>query len=431
MNGCPLCDCGGAGHAGDRPVVGVLGASGVVGAAAVRALSALGVETFRLGARRPGAVAEVAHRLPHGAAETWAVDLDDPDRLAEFCAGCRVVLNCAGPSYQVRGRVARAALAVGADYVDVAGDEPAHAELSTIDVAVLGRSAVLSAGMLPGLSALLPRWLAERGTGADRATPPGTSHGEAAGGRLTAWTGGLERCSRTVAADLLLSIGTGGPGRAAASAGPVPSYGESLAAWRDGRRVSRALSAEDDAELPFFPGAVAVRPYLSGEAERLARALDLDGLDWFNVFPGHRVRDALGALGGFLAERAGRAGRAEGESAGGPGRALDAAAERLARACELDLVGRRAYYRMVFALESASGATTTAVLGTGDSYRLTATVGALAVASCLAGRVPPGLHYAAEVLDPAETVRLLGSIPGVTLDVSHAPIELGTAVGAL
>ncbi|MFF2505876.1 saccharopine dehydrogenase NADP-binding domain-containing protein [Streptomyces sp. NPDC058067] len=427
MKGCPLCDCGG-GHAGDRAVVGVLGASGVVGAAAVRTLSALGAGTLRLGARRPGAVAEVARSLPGGSAETWAVDLDDPDRLAQFCAGCTVVLNCAGPSYLVRGRVARAAFAGGADYVDVAGDDPAHAELSPLDLVGLGRSAVLSAGMLPGLSALLPRWLAQRGAGADHATPPRTGHGGAAGGRLTAWTGGLERCSRTVAADLLLSIGTGRTGPADGSAGPVPSYGESLAAWRGGRRASRALCAEDHAELPFFPGAVAVRPYLSSEAERLARALDLDGLDWFNVFPGHRVRDALGALGGFLAECAGQAERWTAEE---PGRTLDAAADRLARASDLDLVGRRAYYRMVFALEAASGVTTTAVLGTGDSYRLTATIGALAVVSCLAGRVPPGLHYAAEVLDPAETVRLLGSIPGVTLDVSHAPIELTTAVGAL
>ena len=326
-----------------------------------------------------------------------AVDLDRPDRLARFCAGCAVVLNCAGPSYRVRGRVAEAAVAAGADYVDVAGDEPAYADLSGSDLAARGRRAVLSAGMLPGLSGLLPGWLAER-------HPDG-----ARGGRLTVWSGGLERCSRTVAADLVLSLG--GTGTGGAADGPR-AYGEPLAAWRSGRRESRALRPRDDAELPFFPGPVALRPYLSGEAERLARALRLDRLDWFNVFPGRRVRDVLAAV-------------------GGSGRPLDEAADRLARACQVDLAGRRPYYRMVFALRSAAGATATATLGAADSCRLTAAVGALAVTESLAGRVPPGLHFAAEVLDPGRAAGLIGPALGAALDVSYAPLEAAAVVGAL
>lgn len=368
--------------------VGVLGASGVVGRAAAAALVGLGVERLRLGGRRIDAAAAVAAGLPAGTAQAVAVDLADAESLTAFCAGCVTVLNCAGPSYEVRGRVALAALAAGADYVDVAGDDPAHEQLRGAGLAALGRSAVLSAGMLPGLSGLLPRWLAARRPGP--------------GGRLTVWAGGLERCSRTVAADLVLSLGADPAG--------LP-FGESRAAWRDGRRVSRALCAQDAVELPFFPGTVALQPYLSTEAERSARALGLDALDWYNVFPGHRVRAVLAALAG---------GRV----------ALGAAAERLVTAAELDLTGRRPYYRIVFALETPAGAAT-AVLGTGDSYRLTAAVGALTVAATLAGEVPSGLHYAAEVLDPDTTVRRIAATAGVTLDVSHDPVELTAAVGAL
>lgn len=376
--------------------VGVLGASGVVGAAAVRALRTAEVESLRLGARRTAALAAPDAGLPGPRTEVTAVDLDRPDRLAEFCAGCAVVLNCAGPSYRVRGRVARAAVAAGADYVDVAGDDPAYADLSGPHLAALGRRAVLSAGMLPGLSGLLPRWLAAR--------QPDGPHG----GRLTVWSGGLERCSRTVAADLVLSLGRT-PSTGAADS--VQPFGEPLAAWRAGRRESRVLHPRDDAELPFFPGPVALRPYLSGEAERLARALRLDRLDWHNVFPGRRVRDVLATLGGD--------------------RPLDEVADRLARACEADLAGRRPYYRMVFALRSAAGATATATLGTSDSYRLTAAVGALAVTEILAGRVPPGLHFAAEVLDPDRAARLIRPDLGATLDVSCAPLEPAAVVGAL
>ncbi|GAA2136233.1 saccharopine dehydrogenase NADP-binding domain-containing protein [Kitasatospora kazusensis] len=372
---------------GRRPV-GVLGGSGVVGRAAAAALRGLGVGPLRLGGRRPEAVAAAAAALPGGPAEAVVVDLADAGSLAAFCAGCSTVLNCAGPSYQVKGRVALAALAAGADYVDVAGDDPAYEQLRGAGLATLGRSAVLSAGLLPGLSGLLPRWLA------------GQRPGE--GGRLTVWAGGLERCSRTVAADLVLSLG-GGPAE--------PPFGEPLAAWRDGRRAGRALRAEDAAQLPYFPGEVALQPYLSTEAERLAVALGLAGLDWYNVFPGRRVRAVLASLAG---------GRAP----------LDDAAGRLVRAAELDLTGRRPYYRMVFALDSPAGAVT-AVLGTGDSYRVTAAVGALAVAATLAGEVPAGLHYAAEVLDPGAAVRRIAATPGVTLDVSYGPAELTDVVGAL
>jgi hypothetical protein len=379
-----------------RPVA-VLGASGVVGTAAVQALHAAGVHGLRLGARRTDALTAAGSGRLGPETEVVAVDLDRPDRLARFCAGCAVVLNCAGPSYLVRARVAEAALDAGADYVDVAGDEPAYGDLSGRHLAALGRSAVLSAGMLPGLSGLIPRWLAAR--------QPDAPHG----GGLTVWSGGLERCSRTVAADLVLSLG--GAHSSGAADGGQP-YGEPLAAWRAGHRESRALRPQDDAELPFFHGTVALRPYLSGEAERLARALRLDSLDWFNVFPGRRVRDVLAAL-------------------GGSDRPLDDAADRLARACEVDLAGRRPYYRMVFALRSTAGTTATATLGTTDSYRLTAAVGALAVTETLAGRVPPGLHFAAEILDPDRAARLIGPDAGATLDVSDAPLEAAAVVGAL
>ncbi|MDH6131237.1 hypothetical protein P3T37_000606 [Kitasatospora sp. MAA4] len=381
----------GTGEGTGTAVVGVLGGSGVVGRDAALALRELGVERLRLGGRRLDAVAAVAAGLPGGTAQAVAVDLDDRASLAAFCAGCAVVLNCAGPSYEVRGRVALAALAAGAHCVDVAGDDPAYEELREVDLAGAGRSVVLSAGMLPGLSGLLPRWLASEGQ------HPGI------GGRLTVWAGGLERCSRTVAADLLLSVDGD-------RSGGNP-FGESLAAWRHGRRVSRALCARDAAELPYFPTSVSLQPYLSTEAERLARALGLDELDWFNVFPGRRVRDLLAALSG---------GREP----------LATAADRLVRAAELDLTGRRPYFRMVFALESPAGAAT-AVLGTRDSYRLTATVGALAVAATLAGEIPAGLHFAAEVLDAGESVRRIAAVPGTTLDVSRGPLELAAAVGAL
>lgn len=358
-----------------RPV-GILGASGAVGRAAAHALRAAGVP-LRLGCRRPEA-------LPPGdRGAATAVDLTDPHRLAAFCAGCRLVLNCAGPSYLVRGLVGRAALQTGADYVDVSGDDPAHAELTAPGRAGPDRVAVLSAGTLPGLSALVPRLLAAEA---------GAAGG---GGRLTVWAGGLERCGPTVAADLVLSLNAPGTTRTTRPGAP--------------------RTPPDTAALAFFPGTATARPAHSAEAERVAAALRLESGDWYTVFPGRRTGDLMTELGAT-------AGRAV--------LPLDAAAARLAAAAEADLAGRRPYYRVVFRLAGA-GREATAVLGTGDSCRLTGAVGALTVQAVLAGRVPPGVHYAADVLDPGPTMAALSALPGTAFELSRGRLRTAETAGAL
>lgn len=356
-------------------LVGVLGASGAVGRAASGILRDGGVP-LRLGCRRPEA-------LPAGSATVTGVDLTDPRGLAAFCAGCRIVLNCAGPSYRVRGLVGRAAREAGADYADVSGDAPAHAELAALAPAGRAWSAVLSAGTLPGLSGLIPRLLAAEA---------GAEHG---GGRLTVWAGGLERCSPTVAADLVLSLEAPG---AASPARP------------GGRHV-----VPDTAALAFFPGPATVRPAGSAEADRVAATLRLEYGDWYTVFPGHRVRDLMTTLSG---------------ASGHTVIPLESAAARLAAAAEVDLAGHRPYYRVVFRL-SGPGREVTAVLGTDDSCRLTGAVGALAVRALLDGHVPPGVHYAADVLAPGPTVAAVAALPGVTVELSEGPLRAADTVGAL
>ncbi|MGC0386037.1 saccharopine dehydrogenase NADP-binding domain-containing protein [Streptomyces sp. SAI-129] len=358
-----------------KPVIGVLGASGAVGRAAVRELRALGHTGLRLGGRTASALCAVAEEDPAGHDETVRADATAPDGLRAFTEGCDIVLNCVGPTYRLRATVASAALAAGAHCVDVAGDDPAAEDLlKDGDPARDGRTVVLSAGALPGLSSLLPRWLA--GQGLDGATA------------LTAYCGGLETCSPTVAHDLMLSLTSGGADGAA--------YGEALAAVRGGRRVSRVLRTAEDTEHEAFPGRVAVQPYLSGESERLATVLGLDRLDWYNVHPGPAVRALLNRLPGRLA-------------AGDDPAQL---ADRLILAADLDLAGRRPYYVMDFALSgTASGRPATAglTLRAASSYRLTAAVGALAVDAVLRGEAPAGVHFACDVLDPGTVVGHLRS----------------------
>ncbi|MGQ5597347.1 saccharopine dehydrogenase NADP-binding domain-containing protein [Streptomyces sp. ESR1.13] len=369
-----------------KPVIGVLGASGAVGRAAVRELRTLGHTGLRLGGRTASALCAVAEEGPAGHDETVWADATAPDGLRPFTEGCDIVLNCVGPTYRLRATVASAALAAGAHCVDVAGDDPAAEDLlKGGDPARDGRTVVLSAGALPGLSSLLPRWLA--GHGPDGATA------------LTAYCGGLETCSPTVAHDLMLSLTSGGADGAA--------YGEALAAVRGGRRVPRVLRTAEDTEHEAFPGRVAVQPYLSGESERLATALGLDRLDWYTVHPGPAVRALLTRLPGRLAA----------------GDDPDRLAERLVLAADLDLAGRKPYYVMDFALAgTASGRPAAAglTLRAASSYRLTAAVGALAVDAVLRGGIPAGVHFACDVLDPDTVVRHLRSHGAADLRLTGA-----------
>ncbi|MFJ4439334.1 saccharopine dehydrogenase NADP-binding domain-containing protein [Streptomyces sp. NPDC088923] len=366
--------------------IGVLGASGAVGRAAVRALRDLGHTALRLGGRTEQPLRAVLAEELHGQGHIRTTDLADPAALAAFARGCDLVLNCAGPSYRFGATAARAALGAGAHCVDVAGDDPAAENLHDEPPPQLaGHTVVLSAGTLPGLSSLLPRLAARRLDTADS---------------LTVYCGGLEPCSPTVAADLLLSLTSGGPEGGA--------YGEALAAVRGGRRAARVLRAARDALVPGFPGRVALVPFLGEETVRLAAALGLERADWWNVHPGPRVHALLTSLPAALA-------------AGEEPRLLE---ERLSRAAGVDLAGRSPYYAMEFRLSGRAGgrpAERWLRLRTSSSYRLTGAMGALTADAVARGAVPAGTHFACEVLDPEEVVSGLVALGAADFLVQDAP----------
>lgn len=371
---------------GPTAPVAVLGATGVVGRAAVRMLTRLGIEELRLGARDLTRAEPSA--FPSGA-ELRQVDATDPDSLAGFCAGAGLVLNCAGPSYLLLDRVARAALAAGSDYVDVSGDGPTHRLLDGSPLPD-GRTAVLSAGMLPGLANVVPRVLADDLTGA----------------RLVVYAGGIEPFAAASAGDLALSLD---------SSDDDHWYGETLAAWSGGRRRRNVLPVREDVEVAGFPGRVTTMPFLTADAERLARSAGLSELHWHNVFVGSALRLTLTRL----------RGRVRADAA-----APASIVEEIGAAAELDLAGLDPFYLMAFTVHRP-GRTDTAVLRTPSSFELTAATAAYAVAAVLSGAVAPGLHYADDVLDPRgllDAVADLGALP-VLQTHRHAhdePMEAGS-----
>ncbi|MFI5834187.1 saccharopine dehydrogenase NADP-binding domain-containing protein [Micromonospora sp. NPDC051300] len=352
--------------------IALVGAGGGVGRHALAHLLAWTVDTVRAGGRDPA-------RLPTGDArvEAYPVDLTDADGLDAFCAGCHTVVNCAGPAVTVGDTVARAAARAGAAYVDAAGDDALHRAVAALPGAT-DRVTVISAGMMPGLSGLLPAYLATHLPDARR---------------MSGWVGGRDGFTPGAARDFL-AVGDGG-------------YGEPSAAWRDGTRRARALAARAGAVVPFFDEPVLLQPYLSTETERLAARLGLADVDWWSAFTGGRVPAAL----------ADGARRATGDPA-----ELAEAADALCRAAELDAFGRPRYQVLLVELSGPTGGRVLVCRGV-RANALTGAAVALGAVAAAAGDLPPGVHHLAEVVDPVWAVDRLRTSPAVTaLRVEDGPL---------
>ncbi|CAM5709886.1 saccharopine dehydrogenase NADP-binding domain-containing protein [Streptomyces afghaniensis] len=358
--------------------VGVVGAAGAVGRVVLEELLRLGVGPVRAAVRRPPGRA-----LPSGA-HLWPdpVEVADARALAAFCAECRVVVNATGPVRAVGHRVASAALASGADLVDV-NDTAELPEPVPYARLLRWRTAVIGAGLMPGLAGLLPGVLVADG-GLDR---PRT---------LTVRVGGLPHFPPAAARDFMDRLARPG--------------GEVTAVWRGGRRVAGALGVERGVRLPYFPGAVTAIPYLTEEAVGVARRYGLDEVRWYTVFGGEHTRAVLDRY---------RAGLP-------PGRSVDEAATELSRATLTDLAGRAPHQLVTCELDGRA-----LVLTGTDSSALTGTAAAHAALAVLKGELPPGqLHFAA-LPDSARLARRLAESPAVTglrlLDgpLAELPLEEG------
>lgn len=356
-------------------MIGVLGGYGAVGAQAARLLGAMGAGPLRLGGRNP----ETARRrggagLPP--ADLVAVDIEDEASLAAFVRDCRVVVNCAGPSHRTAEQVARAARSVGTHHVD-AGSAAGLERLSGTEA---DTAIVFSAGALPGLSGVLPRWLAS---------------GFDAVHRVTFYAGVLDRFTAVGAEDYL--------------AGILDGDSESLAAWRDGRRRSAALTRRTGVTLPFFPRDVSVLPFFDAESEGVARDLRLSEGDWHIILDGEHLSAALD--GARTMERA-------------------AAVERLCRASALDVAGRRPYAAFLVQLDGLVGgrkAVRTLLLQASGISVLTGAMVAAVTIALLQGKVPPGVRPAATIHRPQSVMSALLAMPDIcrmtTFDAAIEDLE--------
>lgn len=134
--------------------IGVIGGTGVIGSSAIRALQKL-TEYKVLASYRTQKKDVVSEKI------CWTkLDVFDAQELERFCEKCNVILNCAGPLWEIEDRIGMACLQTDTQYVDVSGNRKLYEMLSSESNAIINKNLnfIISAGMYPGLSELFPSY---------------------------------------------------------------------------------------------------------------------------------------------------------------------------------------------------------------------------------------------------------------------------------
>lgn len=358
------------------PLIGVLGCGGAVGSVACDILQ----QSYRIrgGQRRQPAKSSGKH-----SSEWVQVDLYNSKSLADFCAGCDVILNCAGPSYRIGDRVALAANEAGVSYVDTFGSDPLEQSLSE-NIGDVSGLFVISAGSFPGLSGVLPLWLFTQGF-----ETVDSIHG---------FAGGREYCSVGAGADVLLSS--------------VAGFGIPEAYWHNDSVTRYSEPFPEVAHLPGFKGEVYVQRFLSSETVRLAKQLKLHEAHWHNVTADKQVNDIISKCCARLSVDASDA-------------ALEESVSELVTVASMVLSGSSPWYTMMV---EAQGTTRRkkirkrAILRSSNSYQLSGVVAAATVQTILQQRPADGVYWAFELLNPAVVIeKLLSTKAAESLDVVEIP----------
>jgi len=104
----------------DRPYdVGVIGGYGNVGIEVVNYLFNNVSSKVLVGGRNIDKEKEIFREWKISSLHLQKVDIFNAQQIREFCYKCKIVINCAGPSYQVEDRVAKIAAETATNFIDI------------------------------------------------------------------------------------------------------------------------------------------------------------------------------------------------------------------------------------------------------------------------------------------------------------------------
>lgn len=138
-------------------MIGIIGGYGDIGFQVAQILKKELNERLRIGGRNADKIFPNI-KQPFFDDEWMKVDIRDMDSIKEFIGGCKIVVNCTGSSYRRTLKLAKAAVSYGCQYVDVGFDK----EFRLLNTYLQNGNVIYATGSMPGLSGVLPRYLAEK-----------------------------------------------------------------------------------------------------------------------------------------------------------------------------------------------------------------------------------------------------------------------------
>jgi len=233
--------------------VGLIGAAGHVGRAVLRYLHEDPKIQILAAGRSRAKIERTLSSSNYEKVEIDEFDLFNDDRLVQFCTNVDIVVNCAGPSGMVLDRVVVAAMRAGRPVIDPGGYDPVLEKLKNLEKnhKPTDPPVIVGAGLLPGLSGLYPRLIAD----SDEETPPE---------RIDVFYAGTDMWGESSAWDIVQSVGDFGNKKS-------PSF------YRRGEEVSVPFwQAFRTMELPTPIGRSRGFLVYTKELERLAQTLNIE-----------------------------------------------------------------------------------------------------------------------------------------------------------
>lgn len=131
-------------------VIGVIGYSGIIGSITCKYLE------------QYAKVIKGSRSTVSDGMTQFCVDVDDVNSLKSFCSMCDLVINCAGPSYLIKDKVAKVAALSQTPYIDAFGCG------KTIELCKLNKGMnIVGVGFIPGISGMIIKELAIKGSEKD------------------------------------------------------------------------------------------------------------------------------------------------------------------------------------------------------------------------------------------------------------------------
>lgn len=361
-------------------MIGITGGYGKVGCQLARELVGMTPYPVLIGGRDADRARALADEL--GSRVSWQrTDVDDREMLDVFCSRCDLVINCAGPSRNIRDKVALSALRGNAHYIDAAGEEPLRDLLAGRSSAIRedGLSFILSAGTYPGLSGVFPSHLAQ-------------TYFDAVHSAELFFHFGDSRLSLNAAQDIVAYVSGFNCGVKTGRSGASLYYEE-------GRVVSGA-SQPRFVELPEPVGPSYAHPTFIGEMQRLAERHGMKNLRAYLVY-GEAMLRALIAVKSetFVDEERERL-----------------AAERLVAAGEENVTPYAMYHVVMKGIRRGeSGVIRGTLLHEGDHMRFVGKIMAAAARMILEGETAPGVSFMAGGVNASRMMALLDKDISVTV----------------